>query len=79
MQSHEMYLKSWARDLNAPIVSVDYSLAPEFPYPAASDEGFYAYCWVLKHAELLGSTGEHIILTGDSAGGNLVLSVAIRV
>jgi hormone-sensitive lipase len=79
LQSHEMYLKEWAREFNAPILSVDYSLAPEHPYPAAANESFYAYCWALQNAPSLGTTAEKVILVGDSAGGNLVMSVAIRV
>ena len=74
-----MYLKEWARDLDVPIVSVDYSLAPEYQFPCAVEECFRAYCWLLVNAHMVGSTGEYIVLTGDSAGGNLVLTVALRV
>ncbi|CAI9580407.1 unnamed protein product [Staurois parvus] len=77
-KSHEPYLKIWAQELEAPILSVDYSLAPEAPFPRALEECFYAYCWALKHCQLLGSTGERICLAGDSAGGNLCITVALR-
>ncbi|XP_064237315.1 hormone-sensitive lipase isoform X1 [Aotus nancymaae] len=77
-KSHEPYLKSWALELGAPIISIDYSLAPEAPFPRALEECFFAYCWAVKHCALLGSTGERICLAGDSAGGNLCFTVALR-
>ncbi|KAG7254543.1 hypothetical protein CRUP_015546, partial [Coryphaenoides rupestris] len=47
------YLKSWSQDLGVPILSVDYSLAPEAPFPRALEECFYAYCWAIKNHHLL--------------------------
>uniref|UniRef100_A0A8C1ADF2 Hormone-sensitive lipase n=1 Tax=Cyprinus carpio carpio TaxID=630221 RepID=A0A8C1ADF2_CYPCA len=77
-KSHEPYLRSWSQDLNAPILSVDYSLAPEAPFPRALEECFYAYCWAIKNHNLLGWTGERVCLAGDSAGGNLCVTVSMR-
>ncbi|MFT7800606.1 hormone-sensitive lipase-like [Arapaima gigas] len=77
-KSHEPYLKSWSQDLAVPILSVDYSLAPEAPFPRALEECFYAYCWALKNCHLLGWTGERVCLAGDSAGGNLCMTVSMR-
>lgn len=56
-QSHECYLRHWAKQLEVPILSVDYSLAPQAPYPRALEEVTFAYCWALKNHNLLGSTG----------------------
>lgn len=77
-KSHEPYLKNWAQELGVPIFSIDYSLAPEAPFPRALEECFFAYCWAVKHCDLLGSTGERICLAGDSAGGNLCITVSLR-
>lgn len=77
-QSHEVYLREWTKELNVPIISIDYSLAPRAPFPRALEEIFYAYCWVLRNASLLGTTAEKIILAGDSAGANLNLGVALK-
>ncbi|XP_035315997.1 hormone-sensitive lipase isoform X1 [Cricetulus griseus] len=77
-KSHEPYLKTWAQELGVPIISIDYSLAPEAPFPRALEECFFAYCWAVKHCALLGSTGERICLAGDSAGGNLCITVSLR-
>lgn len=64
--------------MNIPIFSVDYSLAPEAPFPRAIEEVLYAYCWALKNPELVGSTGENIIFVGDSAGGNIMTATLIK-
>uniref|UniRef100_A0A8D0FUJ8 Hormone-sensitive lipase n=1 Tax=Strix occidentalis caurina TaxID=311401 RepID=A0A8D0FUJ8_STROC len=77
-RSHEPYLRGWARELGAPILSVDYALAPEAPFPRALEECFYAYCWALRNCRLLGSTAQRVCLAGDSAGGNLCLTVSMR-
>ncbi|OXU23851.1 hypothetical protein TSAR_010329 [Trichomalopsis sarcophagae] len=78
-RSHEVYLRTWTNELDIPILSIDYSLAPEAPYPRALEEVLYAYVWALKHANsLLGSTAKKIIFVGDSAGANLMLVTAIR-
>ncbi|KAL3980493.1 chemokine-like receptor 1 [Sarotherodon galilaeus] len=77
-KSHEPYLKSWSQDLGVPILSVDYSLAPEAPFPRALEECFYAYCWALRNHHLLGWTGEKVCLAGDSAGGNLCVTTSMR-
>jgi hormone-sensitive lipase len=77
-KSHEIYLKPWCKELRVPIVSIDYSLAPENPFPRASEECFYVYAWCLLNKHLLGWTGERIICVGDSAGGVLVTNVVQR-
>ena len=78
-KSHEIYLRSWAKFLNVPIVSIDYSLAPEYPFPTAVDECFYCYCWILSNLEKLGcKKSARICVVGDSAGGNLVLALSLR-
>ncbi|XP_027028427.1 hormone-sensitive lipase isoform X2 [Tachysurus fulvidraco] len=76
-KSHEPYLKCWSQELNAPILSVDYSLAPEAPFPRALEECFFAYCWAIKNHNILGWTGERVCLAGDSAGGNLCITVSM--
>ncbi|XP_057689581.1 hormone-sensitive lipase isoform X2 [Corythoichthys intestinalis] len=77
-KSHEPYLKTWSQHLGVPILSVDYSLAPEAPFPRALEECFYAYCWALRNHHLLGWTGEKVCLAGDSAGGNLCVTTSLR-
>ncbi|XP_029976126.1 lipase, hormone-sensitive a [Salarias fasciatus] len=77
-RSHESYLRRWSKELGVPVLSVDYSLAPEAPFPRALEECFYAYCWALNNCQLLGSTAERVCLAGDSAGGNLCITVSMK-
>ncbi|XP_057651044.1 hormone-sensitive lipase isoform X2 [Diorhabda carinulata] len=77
-KSHDGYLRHWAKKLDVPILCIDYSLAPEAPFPRALEEILFAYCWAKKHHEFLGTTGEIIIGAGDSAGANLLLSSTLK-
>ena len=63
-----MYLRYWAKELQIPILSIDYSLAPTAPYPQAVKEVYYAYLWALNNFDKLGTSGEKIVFSGDSAG-----------
>lgn len=71
--SHENYLRKWANTLNAPIFSIDYSLAPESQFPVALNEIYQAYLWIIEKS---GVKAGKIVLAGDSAGGNLVLALS---
>lgn len=77
-KSHEMYLRSWAKELGVPILSIDYSLSPEAPFPRALEECFFVYAWCLNNFDQLGTTGKFLCLAGDSAGGNLSVSLSMR-
>jgi acetyl esterase/lipase len=55
------------------VMSVDYRLAPEHPYPAALEDAFDAYQMALK----LGYSASRIIVVGDSAGGGLALALGL--
>ena len=79
--SHESYLRKWAVDTHIPIISIDYKKAPETKWPALPEECYAAYKWVVNNAERFLPQGQKlkkIIVTGDSAGGNLSMAVTIR-
>lgn len=65
-----------AANLDAVVVSVDYSLAPEHPYPAAVEDNFQAMVWGMKRALEWNADVNRTILTGESAGGMLTAAAA---
>jgi acetyl esterase len=62
-----------ARRLDLPVISVDYRLAPEDPWPAAPDDAEAAARWVAENGAVFGRDITSLVLCGDSAGGNLTL------
>ena len=56
------------------VLCFDYRLAPEHPYPAATEDAMKVW----NHLMLLGYGARDVILTGDSAGGNLALSLVLK-
>jgi epsilon-lactone hydrolase len=73
-RSHRVIATHLARTSGAAVLAADYRLAPEDPAPAAHDDAMAIYKWALAQ----GYDPAAIALTGDSAGGNLALSVAVR-
>jgi len=71
----------WAKVLvekcNAVVISVDYHLAPEYPFPTAVEDGVDALLYVVAHADELGIDIDRIATSGFSAGGNLCITVPL--
>ncbi len=52
--SLQFYLRKWTNELETPIVSIDYTLAPDGPFPRALEECVLAYAWMLQNLNQLG-------------------------
>jgi acetyl esterase len=76
LDSHDPLCRRLASRTPAVVVSVDYRLAPEHPFPAAVDDAWAATEWAAANALELGA--DRIAVGGDSAGGNLAAVVAQR-
>ena len=73
-------MRRLARDLDAVVVSIDYRLAPDHPFPAAVEDAIAATTWIAEHASEFGGDPDRVVVGGDSAGGNLaaVATIALR-
>lgn len=60
------------------VVSLEYALAPEEPYPAALDDSFAALSWLTDYAGSIGADGTGIVVVGESAGANLAAALCLR-
>ena len=75
---YEPALRKIAKNGNFVIIAVDYQKAPEHSYPAPLDDCYATLKWVIENAEELGVDLAAIGVGGDSAGGNLASSVALK-
>ncbi|MGH6608715.1 MAG: alpha/beta hydrolase [Burkholderiaceae bacterium] len=66
-----------AKHADAVVVSADYRLAPENPFPAAWDDALAVYRWVATNAASIKGDPKRLALAGESAGGNLAVSTAV--
>ena len=69
--------RAWAKTLNAALVSVDYRLAPEHPYPAALDDCYAVLEWLRAEGPSLGLDPARIAVRGESAGGGLAAALCL--
>ncbi|TCC36385.1 alpha/beta hydrolase [Kribbella speibonae] len=76
LDTGDIVARALCRGVGAVVVSVDYRLAPEHPWPAGLDDAAAALRWVAEHAEELCGDPVRIAVGGDSAGGNLAAVLA---
>ncbi len=77
LDSHDNVCRALANRTPAIVVSVDYRLAPESPFPAAPIDAYDALQWVIAHAGEFGGDPARVAVAGDSAGGNLATVAAL--
>jgi acetyl esterase len=80
LDTHEPFCAEMARQLDLPVLAVDYRLAPEHPFPAGAEDCIAAARWAATGPEALGREVTGLVVCGDSAGGNftIVVSLALR-
>ena len=78
VDTYDGVCRHFCRQGNWLVISVDYRLAPEAPYPTAVEDCWTAVQWVQANASTWGGNPEQIVVGGDSAGGNLAVVVMHR-
>lgn len=79
LDSHDRICRFYADAVGCVVVSVDYRMAPEHPFPAALDDFYDALIWCFENASLLNGDPNRVAVAGDSAGGNLAAAAALRI
>jgi acetyl esterase/lipase len=78
LDTHDGTCRQHAVGADVVVVSVDYRLAPEHPYPAAVDDAWAATQWVAEHGSEIGADTGRLAVAGDSAGGTISAVIAQR-
>jgi acetyl esterase len=75
LDTHDAFCRLLCKHAGANVLSVDYRMAPEHPFPAPVEDARAALRWAYEHVGELGADPERIGVAGDSAGGNLATVV----
>lgn len=78
LETHHPFCLHLAARTGCTVMSIDYRLAPEHPFPTAHEDCMAASRWIIDNLNALAPNNGEVVLAGDSAGGNLTLSTAIR-
>jgi acetyl esterase len=78
LDTQDMIARGLAAGAGSVLISVEYRLAPEHPFPAAPDDAFAATRWAAEHAVEIGGDADRLAVAGDSAGAVLACAVALQ-
>ena len=78
LETHHPFCHLLAARTNCSLMSIDYRLAPEHPFPAAHNDAMAASRWIIDNLNALAPNNGEVVIAGDSAGGNLTLATAAR-
>ncbi len=78
LDTHDTMCRELALQAGCAVLSVDYRLAPETPFPGSTDDAFAALRWIFEAAPALGLDATRLAIGGDSAGGNIAIAAALR-
>ena len=76
LDTHDELCRAMTNGVGAIVVSVDYRLAPESPWPSAVQDVYAVTTWAAQYADELGGDPARLLIAGDSAGGNLATVTA---
>lgn len=74
---YDNIVKNYVSRTGVPFLSVEYRLAPEFPYPVPVEDAYAGLQWLHTHASELGFDSARIAIMGDSAGGGLAATTTL--
>ena len=78
LDTHHPFCLHLANQTRCTVMSVDYRLAPEHPFPTAHNDALAASRWIIDNLNALAPNNGEVVIAGDSAGGNLTLATAAR-
>ena len=80
LDSHDKVCVDLSINCNMNVISIDYSLSPENPYPVALNQCFSFYLLYLSGSNLFKKLDlNNLLIAGDSAGGNLTASLILKI
>ena len=78
LETHDSLCRQLAQKADCAVVAVDYRRSPEHRYPVALDDCYSATKWIAQRSDEFGLDGTRLIVAGDSVGGNLSATVALK-
>ena len=76
-ETHDRLIREIANGAQATVVFVDYARSPEAKYPVALEQAYAATKWVAEQGASIGVDTSHLVVAGDSVGGNMVAAVTL--